>query len=385
MSNPFYVDESKPWFKSENGWPEQVPNNYDFPHMTLYRDARRICGKIPPKSPVMWFLDTFMTFKECHRHVLALANGLSQPRREKGRRGGADFTQFLSICHLLLRLRRMGLVVTGVNPTYKPGEVLHQFRLTGVKSVIVLGLPVRKPSGRTHLSRNYPGRARDNDKHRRSGENVGLKKWLGKTAEEDTHGAAFLKAPPLYRDLTENGAQPAAVQGVCRSDRHTYIMTGGTTGVPKAAVLSHFNCVSNAVQLDLWVFMGGGGLMFSRCPASLPFIRHDNGDEPVRTNGHVDDALPEAASDRRAARDYLSHSPGRQDLLLRRRSAVSAHRGLSGYREISHIQKSSECGIFGRGSVAQAGAGKIRTSHRGHPGGGLWAVGVFSRCLRRAR
>ena len=33
---------------------------------------------------------------------------------------------------------RIGAIVTGVNPTYKPGEVLHQLKLTGVKAVIAL-------------------------------------------------------------------------------------------------------------------------------------------------------------------------------------------------------------------------------------------------------
>jgi len=32
----------------------------------------------------------------------------------------------------------------------------------------------------------------------------------------------------------------------------TYIMTGGTTGLPKAAVLTHFNVVSNALQCRAW-------------------------------------------------------------------------------------------------------------------------------------
>ena len=32
------------------------------------------------------------------------------------------------------------------------------------------------------------------------------------------------------------------------------MMTGGVTGVPKAAVLTHFNCVANATQCKLWLY-----------------------------------------------------------------------------------------------------------------------------------
>ena len=32
----FYVDESKPWFQLEAGWPSYVPKNIDFPNINLY-------------------------------------------------------------------------------------------------------------------------------------------------------------------------------------------------------------------------------------------------------------------------------------------------------------------------------------------------------------
>ncbi|MCB1153726.1 AMP-binding protein, partial [bacterium] len=44
-------------------------------------------------------------------------------------------------------------------------------------------------------------------------------------------------------------------------DVATYIMTGGTTGVPKAAMLTHFNCTSNTHQIKLWVFKIKPGAM----------------------------------------------------------------------------------------------------------------------------
>jgi long-chain acyl-CoA synthetase len=40
---------------------------------------------------------------------------------------------------------------------------------------------------------------------------------------------------------------------VSGEDTAAYIMTGGTTGIPKATVLSHFNCVVNAIQVSLWM------------------------------------------------------------------------------------------------------------------------------------
>ncbi|MBW2083906.1 MAG: hypothetical protein JRI39_12710 [Deltaproteobacteria bacterium] len=48
MKSPYYVDENKPWFKPEAGWPDQVPKNYDFPEITLsemFSEAARKFGQ----------------------------------------------------------------------------------------------------------------------------------------------------------------------------------------------------------------------------------------------------------------------------------------------------------------------------------------------------
>ena len=37
------------------------------------------------------------------------------------------------------------------------------------------------------------------------------------------------------------------------NDTAVYLMTGGTTGVPKAAIITHYNCVTNAKQTFLWM------------------------------------------------------------------------------------------------------------------------------------
>ena len=37
------------------------------------------------------------------------------------------------------------------------------------------------------------------------------------------------------------------------NDTAVYLMTGGTTGVPKPAVITHYNCVTNAKQNVMWM------------------------------------------------------------------------------------------------------------------------------------
>ncbi|MBW2083905.1 MAG: AMP-binding protein [Deltaproteobacteria bacterium] len=150
---------------------------------------------------------------------------------------------------------RIGAIITGVNPTYKPGEVLHQFQVTGVKSVIVLDAlyqGLMEP-----IAAKYPVKHIITTNIVDLVKMSGLKRWLGMKLKKIPTGP--VPGDTIrFKDLLETDPNPPEV----KMDAHepaTYIMTGGTTGVPKAAVLSHFNCVSNAIQCELWVWMGGHG------------------------------------------------------------------------------------------------------------------------------
>ena len=76
MENPYYVDENKPWFQPEAGWPPEVPKNLEFPEISLYEALAESAAKYKDYKAI-WFLDTFMTFGELHGHVLSVAAGLA--------------------------------------------------------------------------------------------------------------------------------------------------------------------------------------------------------------------------------------------------------------------------------------------------------------------
>ncbi|MFZ0449442.1 MAG: AMP-binding protein [Desulfatiglandaceae bacterium] len=254
MDNPYYVDEAKPWFRAEAGWPDQVPKNYDFPKMTLYEmftESADRCGD----DPVMWFLDTFMSYREMGRHVDALATSFHNMGLRKGDVVALVLPNSFQYVIAYYACARLGLIVSGVNPTYKPGEVSHQLGVTGVKVVIVLDAlyeTLIKPIAADHALENVVVTSIV-DLVKLSP----LKKWLGKKLKKIPTGPVP-KDALHFMELLKVTPDPPKVE-VSAEDAATYIMTGGTTGVPKAAVLSHLNCVSNAIQCDLWVWMGGHG------------------------------------------------------------------------------------------------------------------------------
>ena len=87
---------------------------------------------------------------------------------------------------------------------------------------------------------------------------------------------ARLKASPIadrishFEDMVRRGEPPTAVVIDARTDIAVQQYTGGTTGLPKGALLTHANIAANMSQIDKW----GDGLFYppSKVVAVLPFF-----------------------------------------------------------------------------------------------------------------
>ncbi|MDQ7784224.1 MAG: AMP-binding protein [Desulfomonilaceae bacterium] len=250
QNNPFHVDESKPWLQPEAGWPAEVPRNLHFPRITLYEMFSEAVRKYGDQ-PAVWFLNSFMSYRELSEHVDCLAAGF----HKLGLRKGDVVALALPSCFQYVigyyACAKLGLIVTGVNPTYMPGEVLHELKLTGAKTLVILDAlyeilqaPIAEQHRIDHLIvTNIADLLKVSS----------LKKWLGKKLKKIPTGKVPGNAVN-FLDLMRERPIEAAVD-INADDVATYIMTGGTTGIPKAAILSHFNCVSNAVQVSHWIWM----------------------------------------------------------------------------------------------------------------------------------
>lgn len=243
----FHVDESKVWFKEESGWPDDVPKNIEFPRMTLGEMLRQSAQKWPDQN-IMWFLDTFMTFRELDRYADAMATSLSGLGIGKGDVVALLLPNSFQYVISYYSIQRVGGIASGVNPTYKPNEILHQLETIGARALIVLDAlyeekiaPIRDQAGiKTVIGTNVADFL------------PGLKRFLGKLLKKIPVGS--LPSDALdFKELLSGPIDPPKMDIDPVADPATYIMTGGTTGVPKAAVLTHFNCVSNCIQSKAWL------------------------------------------------------------------------------------------------------------------------------------
>jgi long-chain acyl-CoA synthetase len=243
------VNESKAWFKK--WWPKDTPKNYKFENISLgeFFEGQR---KKHADEKMMWFIESWMTYEETGQAIDSLATSLHKLGVKKG-----DVVAFLMpncfqyvIC--FYATVKLGAIGTGINPTYKPLEVLHQLKMTNSKVLITLdalyGELARPIINKTNIEMVIYTNIAD----LASGLS-GLKKGLGKLIGKIPKGKVDFPSAIKFLDLLNTEPDLPKVDFDPTEHTATFIMTGGTTGVPKATVLTHFNLVSNAIQCVLWV------------------------------------------------------------------------------------------------------------------------------------
>jgi len=245
----FEVDQKKPWFTEDAGWPNEVPKNMLFPTITLGQMLQDTVKKYPNEKAI-WFLESFITYKELYSLVESLATALHKLGLKKGDVIALLLPNSIQYVVAYYAAQLLGVTASGINPTYKPREAEHQLKLTGAKALVVLDSLyeqiVEPIIGETKVEHVIVTNVVDLVKMSPA------KKFLGKLLKKIPTG----RVPADALKLTKLLQTPANVPDnkVHTDDIAAMITTGGTTGVPKAAVLTHFNLVSNALQSKAWLY-----------------------------------------------------------------------------------------------------------------------------------
>lgn len=203
-----------------------------------------------PQAPALVFCGRIYTYRQLADQAARLAQAFQEQDLAAGERLGLllpNCPQFVTAYHAALRL---GAVVVPLNPLLSPKEIAHQLENSGVRRLVVLDhlLPkveeIHDRPRLTHLIVTgladalpwplnwlYPLKAR------RQGLALGFRPGPGCYAWRE-----MLKQPPLTDE---------PVPGV--GDLAVLLYTGGTTGTPKAARLSHGNLMVNVAQINAWL------------------------------------------------------------------------------------------------------------------------------------
>jgi len=202
-----------------------------------------------PNRIAIDFLGHKITFAKLARDVRALAAGLRGLGVGRGVNVGLlmpNCPQFVTSYYAILKA---GGTVVNYNPLYSPHEIEHQIEDSSTEIMITLALKLMYPKvadclGTTKLKRIIVSEFQ---------EALPFTKRLAfkLTRRKDIASYPNDARHTRYASLLRSSGTSAAVIHP-ESDVALLQYTGGTTGVPKGAVLTHANIYINTLQCGLW-------------------------------------------------------------------------------------------------------------------------------------
>jgi long-chain acyl-CoA synthetase len=224
----------KPWLKHYDFW---VPERLSYPRQSVYQ-ILALAAIYYPERPASAFMGAQLTFREVRSQVDRLATALSKLGIRKGDRVGIMLPNCPQYQVAFFAILRLGAIVTNVNPIYTPREVEMVARDSEMCAIITLDLLAPTVLG---------------VKDRTSIETV----ITTSLAEYSANPQGAPPAPEGTLSLTGliNGVSEIELPRLeinAEEDIAVLQYTGGTTGVPKGAMLTHYNLYANTIQTYNW-------------------------------------------------------------------------------------------------------------------------------------
>jgi len=258
----------RPWIAS---YPDGITWDAIIDTRPVHEQVLAACAR-NPSATALDFLGGTTSFGDLAKKIIAFAGAL---QRQFGVRKGTRValmlpnTPFYPIAYY--GVLRAGGIVVNCNPLYTVSELGHITGNAGADILITLDL--------TQIFENA-------EKLVQAGHVKSLvvchfpdalplaKKWLFSLAKRKDlaklGASAVRDRITLFADMIGRRETPDAVVIDSQTDIAVQQYTGGTTGIPKGALLTHANIAANMSQIDKW----GCGLFYppSKVVAVLPFF-----------------------------------------------------------------------------------------------------------------
>ena len=229
--NPY---AAKPWLKH---YDKGVPAHIDYPEMNVYELLERTVDEFGSKTGI-WFLKNKISYKKFKDITDRLATALVNLGIKKGDVVAMMIPNFPQFLFSFYGILKAGGVVTACSVLHTEHELAYQLNDSGAEIIIAWDSQldkINKIKDRTRL------------------------RYIIITNVFD-YTAMGSKNPPeiagtiQFLDLVEKTKpNPPKFEINAKEDVAILQYTGGTTGLPKGAMLTHYNIVSNSIATATWV------------------------------------------------------------------------------------------------------------------------------------
>jgi long-chain acyl-CoA synthetase len=236
----------RPWTKH---YDDGVPEHIDYPDINVVEMYNETARKYPDTAATI-FKGARISYAEMNRITDQLAAGLASLGVKKGDRVGIFMPNSPQFVMAFLAILKLGAVVVATNPLYSDREIEHQLNDAGVEVMLVMSnfyntMKRVQPKTKlrvlivTNIKEALPGLLRflfTLTKEKKEGHKVDL-----------ASGDVWM--PDLISRFSS--ADRPKVE-VLPDDIALFQYSGGTTGISKAAVVTHRNLVANSYQISTW-------------------------------------------------------------------------------------------------------------------------------------
>jgi long-chain acyl-CoA synthetase len=256
---------NKIWY---NSWPKNVNKHIEYPDITLHEHFENLVQK-NKNLPFLSILGINFTYTQVNEQANRMANALLKMGIKKGDKIGIFAPNLPQWAITFFSILKAGAVVVPISPLLGSEDLKHLIQDSEIKIMFVLDLlyptlpevcaecPVLNNLIVTSLGDLLSP----------------VKRFLAKAIRK------LPKSPPIpdnilrYQDLL-NDNEPITQSIECDPEKDIAVLayTGGTTGTPKGAMLSHKNIVSNMLQAREWAIAAHPLGVNKRFLGAVPFF-----------------------------------------------------------------------------------------------------------------
>jgi long-chain acyl-CoA synthetase len=254
----------RPWLKF---YDKEAPHHIDYPRIPLYRLLDDTAAATPDRPCTCFFgrRETYRRIKDFSDRFAVGLRGLGVRKGDRVALLLPNAPQFIIAYYGILKT---GAVVVPLNPLYTERELTFHLTDSGAETIVTIPMFMEKVAaleGKTPLKRAI---------YTRMADFLPFPLNLVQGLREGSAARKVLRRPSglqwvRFRDLLRTPV-PADFrpEPVDPDDMAALLYSGGTTGIAKGIMLSHFNFVANAYQVKAWGALSDE----QRILAVLPFF-----------------------------------------------------------------------------------------------------------------